>query len=104
MAINFLAESDVCQTCPVDFHEQLTVGEITNACFDPQNQMVKCDPRHGKYMACCLLFRGDVVPKDVNAAIATMKTSLAQASAIAVILLSIQTAIVTIKKREPSSL
>src|ERR1700754_658729 len=30
--------------------------------------------RHGKYMACCLLFRGDVVPKDVNAAIASIKT------------------------------
>ena len=25
-------------------------------------------------MACCLLFRGDVVPKDVNAAISTIKT------------------------------
>jgi tubulin alpha len=37
-------------------------------------QMVKCDPRHGKYMACCMLYRGDVVPKDVNAAIATIKT------------------------------
>ena len=36
--------------------------------------MVKCDPRHGKYMAVCLLYRGDVVPKDVNAAIATIKT------------------------------
>ena len=36
--------------------------------------MVKCDPRHGKYMACCLLYRGDVVPKDVNAAIAAIKT------------------------------
>ncbi|XP_024914915.1 tubulin alpha-1C chain-like [Cynoglossus semilaevis] len=56
------------------YHEQLTVSEITNACFEPANQMVKCDPRHGKYMACCLLFRGDVVPKDVNAAIATIKT------------------------------
>uniref|UniRef100_F7ANC9 Uncharacterized protein n=7 Tax=Euteleostomi TaxID=117571 RepID=F7ANC9_HORSE len=56
------------------YHEQLTVAEITNACFDPTNQMVKCDPRHGKYMACCLLYRGDVVPKDVNAAIATIKT------------------------------
>ncbi|KAL3063733.1 hypothetical protein OYC64_000131 [Pagothenia borchgrevinki] len=29
---------------------------------------------HGKYMACCLLYRGDVVPKDVNAAIATIKS------------------------------
>ena len=56
------------------YHEQLTVGEITNACFEPANQMVKCDPRHGKYMACCMLYRGDVVPKDVNAAIATIKT------------------------------
>uniref|UniRef100_A0A2K6GAB1 Tubulin alpha 1c n=1 Tax=Propithecus coquereli TaxID=379532 RepID=A0A2K6GAB1_PROCO len=56
------------------YHEQLTVAEITNACFEPANQMVKCDPRHGKYMACCLLYHGDVVPKDVNAAIATIKT------------------------------
>ncbi|ELV10875.1 Tubulin alpha-1C chain, partial [Tupaia chinensis] len=56
------------------FHEQLSVTEINKACFEPANQMVKCDPRHGKYMACCLLYRGDVVPKDVNAAIATIKT------------------------------
>ncbi|RXG63941.1 Tubulin alpha-1D chain [Armadillidium vulgare] len=56
------------------YHEQLSVSEITNACFEPANQMVKCDPRHGKYMACCLLYRGDVVPKDVNAAIAAIKT------------------------------
>merc|ERR1712168_1405754 len=47
------------------YHESLTVADITNACFEPANQMVKCDPRHGKYMACCLLYRGDVVPKDV---------------------------------------
>uniref|UniRef100_A0A8C5CHS7 Tubulin alpha chain-like n=4 Tax=Teleostei TaxID=32443 RepID=A0A8C5CHS7_GADMO len=56
------------------YHEQLSVAEITNACFEPANQMVKCDPRHGKYMACCLLYRGDVVPKDVNSAIAAIKT------------------------------
>ncbi|XP_019743023.1 tubulin alpha-8 chain-like isoform X1 [Hippocampus comes] len=55
------------------YHEQLSVSEITNSCFDPANQMVKCDPRHGKYMACCLLYRGDVVPKDVNAAINSIK-------------------------------
>ncbi|KAF5908177.1 Tubulin alpha-1C chain, partial [Clarias magur] len=56
------------------YHEQLSVSEITNACIEPANQMVKCDPRHGKYMACCLLYRGDVVPKDVNSATATIKT------------------------------
>lgn len=49
------------------------MSEITAELFEPQNQMVKCDPRDGKYMACCLLYRGDVVPKDVNAAIAAMK-------------------------------
>ena len=40
------------------YHEQLTVGEITNSCFETSNQMVKCNPMDGKYMACCLLFRG----------------------------------------------
>ena len=56
------------------YHENPTVADLTNACFEPANQMVKCDPRHGKYMACCLLYRGDVVSKDVNAAISTIKT------------------------------
>ncbi|XP_070849438.1 tubulin alpha-1B chain-like [Chaetodon trifascialis] len=56
------------------YHEQLSVAQITSACFEPANQMVKCDPRHGKYMACCLLYRGDVVPKDVNAANTAIKT------------------------------
>lgn len=54
-------------------HEQFTIADITTACFEPANQLVKCDPRHGKYMACCLLYRGDIVPKDVSAAIATIK-------------------------------
>lgn len=69
------------------------MDEITKACFDPANQMVLCDPRQvniklkktksrkmknvksrkGKFMAVCLLYRGDVVPKDVNAAIAGIK-------------------------------
>ncbi|MBZ3872968.1 Tubulin alpha-8 chain [Sciurus carolinensis] len=56
------------------YHEQLSVSEITGACFEPSNQMVKCDPRHGKYIACRVLYRGDMVPKDVSAAIASIKT------------------------------
>lgn len=65
--------------CPIltaqkAYHEALTVAEITNGVFDPKNMMIKCDPRAGKYMACCLMYRGDVVPKDVNAAVATIKT------------------------------
>ncbi|KAK3922644.1 Tubulin alpha-1C chain [Frankliniella fusca] len=54
-------------------HEQFTVAELTSSCFEASNQMVRCDPRTGKYMACCLLYRGDVVPKDVNNAIAAIK-------------------------------
>ena len=56
------------------YHEQLSVAELTNSVFEPASMMTKCDPRHGKYMACALLYRGDVVPKDVNAAVATIKT------------------------------
>nr|CAD2165818.1 unnamed protein product [Meloidogyne enterolobii] len=56
------------------YHQSLSVAECTQMCFEPANQMVKCDPRKGKYMAVCLLYRGDVVPKDVNAAIAGIKT------------------------------
>ncbi|XP_063955001.1 tubulin alpha-8 chain-like [Lytechinus pictus] len=55
-------------------HERFSVAEITNACFEAGNQMVKCDPRDGKYMSCCLLYRGDIVPKDIAAAISKIKT------------------------------
>ncbi|OQR95929.1 cleavage induced tubulin alpha chain, partial [Thraustotheca clavata] len=56
------------------FHEQLSVSEITYSCFDPLNMMAKCDPHHSKCMTASLMYRGDVVPKDVNAAVATIKT------------------------------
>ena len=51
----------------------MSVREITEQCFETDNQMVTCNPREGKYMAVCLLYRGDVVPKDVNAAIMSVK-------------------------------
>jgi tubulin alpha len=35
--------------------------------------MVVCDPRNGKYMAVALLYRGDCVPRDCNAAVAALK-------------------------------
>lgn len=55
------------------YHEQLSVDEITKACFEPSNQMVKCDPRNGKYMACCLLYRGDVTPREIYNVVSTVK-------------------------------
>ena len=56
------------------YHKQLSLAEITNSSFESASIKAKCDPRHGKYMACCMMYRGDVVPKDVNAAVATIKT------------------------------
>lgn len=55
-------------------HESNSVADMTYSCFENGNQMVKCDPKEGKYMACCLLYRGDVVPKDVQTAVSTVKT------------------------------
>jgi len=55
-------------------HESLSTAEITRNVFEPHSQMVKVDPRLGKFMSCCMLYRGDVVPRDVNAAISTIKS------------------------------
>jgi len=54
-------------------HESFKVSELTLQCFEPNNQMVVCDPRDGKYMAVALLYRGDVIPRDCTAAIAALK-------------------------------
>jgi len=55
-------------------HEQFTVSQLTNSVFEPQNMFAKCDPLRGKYMSCCLMFRGDVTPKDVTSAVGVIKT------------------------------
>ncbi|KAG8325828.1 Tubulin alpha-1 chain [Homalodisca vitripennis] len=55
-------------------HDDLSTATITNMCFEPANQMVKCDPRDGKYMSCCLLYRGDVNPNDINSTISSIKS------------------------------
>ncbi|KAK9178516.1 hypothetical protein WN943_027707 [Citrus x changshan-huyou] len=44
------------------YHEQLAVAEIINSAFEPSSMMAGCDLRLGKYMACCLIYGGDVVP------------------------------------------
>lgn len=60
-----------------EYYTQLSVAEITNQAFEPGSLMVKCDPRYGKYLACCMMYRGDVVPKDVSIAINTLKSQKA---------------------------
>ncbi|PWA34303.1 pi-tubulin [Artemisia annua] len=55
-------------------YELCSVPEITKAVFEPSRMMAKCDPSRGKYMACCLMYRGDIAPKDVNQAVRSIKT------------------------------
>ncbi|XP_060048373.1 tubulin alpha chain-like 3 isoform X1 [Erinaceus europaeus] len=56
------------------YGEEPSVADITAACFHPSSQLVQCDPQLGKYMACCLFYRGDVAPKEVNAAIVAARS------------------------------
>jgi tubulin alpha len=55
------------------FRERGSTLEITNSAFESENMMVKCDPKKGKYMAVCMMYRGDVVAKDVSDAVTHMK-------------------------------
>ena len=36
------------------YHEKFGVDDITRACFQPNNQMVKCDPTKGALKTKCL--------------------------------------------------
>merc|ERR1711907_693335 len=39
------------------YHDSNSILDLTNAAFEPNQMMAKCDPRHGKYMSCCLMYR-----------------------------------------------
>lgn len=56
-------------------HQSITTSQLTRMCFDRTHQMLKCDPRNGKYMACCMLYRGLIPPKEVNTSIQVIKES-----------------------------
>uniref|UniRef100_A0A182N590 Tubulin alpha chain n=1 Tax=Anopheles dirus TaxID=7168 RepID=A0A182N590_9DIPT len=56
-------------------HEQLDIGALTKQLFEPASQMVCCGHTGRKYMACCLLYRGYILPKDINEAIASIKAT-----------------------------
>merc|ERR1712151_857308 len=67
-------------TCSLRFNGDLNVdlNEFqTNLVPYPRlHFMIKCEPRgpDSQYLASCLLFRGDVVPAEMNASVATIKT------------------------------
>jgi len=55
------------------YQEKSTVRQITTQAFEPDNMMCKVDPRKGKYMATCLMYRGNINLSEVNLALQDVK-------------------------------
>lgn len=66
------SKKDVLAATP-EANQNLSTIDITNQCFKNDHNMVKCDSNKGKYISCCLLYRGDVSKNDVNQTINKMK-------------------------------
>jgi len=47
-------------------YRALTVPELTQQMFDAKNMMCAADPRHGRYLTACALFRGRMSTKEVD--------------------------------------
>ncbi|XP_063706232.1 tubulin alpha-3 chain-like [Culicoides brevitarsis] len=56
-------------------YDNLSTMQITNQAFDFRNHLVKCDPKIGKYMSCCMLYRGDICGMEINKTIQEIKES-----------------------------
>ena len=57
-----------------NYHQYLTAFQITNDVFDPSSMLTKCELNNkNKYYSCCMIYQGDVVPKDVNFSIFNIK-------------------------------
>ncbi|XP_041375430.1 tubulin beta chain-like isoform X2 [Gigantopelta aegis] len=47
-------------------YRAITIPDITQQLFDAKNMMAACDPRHGRYLTCAVIFRGRVSMKEVD--------------------------------------
>ncbi|KAK4294787.1 hypothetical protein Pmani_032610 [Petrolisthes manimaculis] len=45
-----------------------SVTDMTTDCFNPSSQMATYNPDNGKYMPCCLLYRGDITASEASKA------------------------------------
>merc|ERR1712228_966218 len=52
----------------------LTVPELTQQAFDAKNMMCAADPRHGRYLTCAMMFRGNMSSKEVDDQMLSMVT------------------------------
>ncbi|CAD2097980.1 tubulin beta chain, putative [Plasmodium vinckei lentum] len=64
-------------------YRALTVPELTQQMFDAKNMMCASDPRHGRYLTACAMFRGrissvcDIPPKGLKMAVTFVGNSTA---------------------------
>jgi tubulin alpha len=65
--------SPIVNTRNADF-QCMSTTYLCNQLYEPANMMAKCDHRHGKFLACTQIFRGNFTPKDIGACICTLKT------------------------------
>jgi len=47
-------------------YRALSVPELTAQAFDAKNMMCAADPRHGRYLTCAMMFRGNMSSKEVD--------------------------------------
>ena len=71
---NVLASMAPINRREVGFYEKSSLLELTCQVFEPASQLARCDPRTGKFMACSIAYRGDIIPKDVGHSICNIKT------------------------------
>jgi tubulin alpha len=57
-----------------EYIEHFSVPELTNLAFERESMMIKCDPKMGKYLQCDILFRGNIMSKEISSAVGCMKT------------------------------
>lgn len=60
-----------------NYQQQLSVAQINMSVFEPPCVFMKLDHYPGQQMACHVMYRGDVVPKDMRADSGMMKTKRA---------------------------
>lgn len=47
-------------------YQSFSVAELTTQMFDSKNMMAASDPRHGRYLTACAIFRGKVSTKEID--------------------------------------
>merc|ERR1712162_60855 len=58
-------------------YRALTVPELTQQMFDAKNMMAAADPRHGRYLTACAIFRGRMSTKGLKMSVAFIGNSTA---------------------------